>query len=146
MVENYRKGAHIVHDIQYHFVWITKYRYQVLRGDIGIRVRSIIREVCMSYDLKVVRGVVSKDHVHVLVSAPPHISPSKIAQLMKGKSSFKIQQEFPELKKRYWGQHIWARGYFCASVGSVTEETIKEYIEGHRNHDNDDGFQVETGS
>ena len=146
MSENYRKGAHTVHDIQYHFVWITKYRYHVLNGDVGVRVRAVIREVCMSYDMKIVKGVVSRDHVHILVSAPPNMAPSHIAQLMKGKSSFKIQQEFPELKKRYWGQHIWARGYFCASVGTVSEEMIKQYIDGHKTHDRDDGFEVETGS
>jgi len=64
---------------------------------------------------------------------------------MKGKSSFKIQQEFPELNKRYWEQRIWARGYFCGTVGSVTEKAIKLYIEGHRTHEKDDGFEVETG-
>jgi putative transposase len=100
MIGNYRKGAHTVHEINYHFVWITKYRYHVLKGDIGLRVRSIIREVCMSYDMKIIRGAVSKDHVHVLVSAPPNLAPSKIAQLMKGKSSFRIQQEFPELNRK----------------------------------------------
>lgn len=143
MVENYRKGAHTVHDIKYHFVWITKYRYHVLKGDIAVRVRSIIREVCMSFDVKIVKGVVSKDHVHVMVSAPPNLSTSQLAQHMKGKSSFRIQQEFPELKKRYWGQHIWARGYFCSSVGVVDEEAIKQYIEGHRNRENEEAFQVE---
>ena len=143
MAEDYRRGAHTVHDIKLHFVWITKYRYQVLQGDVGLRVRSIIREVCMAYDVKILKGAVSKDHVHVLVSAPPHLSPSKLAQLMKGKSSFRIQQEFPELKKRYWGQHIWARGYFCASVGAVDEDVIKQYIAHHSTHDADDGFSVE---
>jgi len=143
MVENYRKGAHTVHDIKYHFVWITKYRYHVLKGDIAMRVRSIIREVCMSFDVKIVKGVVSKDHVHLMVSAPPNLSPSQLAQHMKGKSSFRIQQEFPELKKRYWGQHIWARGYFCSSVGVVDEEAVKQYIEGHRNHENEDAFAIE---
>ncbi|MBC7533363.1 MAG: IS200/IS605 family transposase [Oligoflexus sp.] len=120
-MSDYRKGAHTVHDIKYHFVWITKYRYHVLRGDIAIRVRSILREVCMSYDNKIIKGAVSGDHIHMLVSCPPQLSPSKTAQLLKGRSSLKIQQEFPELKKRYWGQHIWARGYFCASSGSVSE-------------------------
>lgn len=142
-MEKYRKGSHTVHDIQYHFVWITKYRYAVLAGDIGIRVRSIIREVCMAYDMKILKGVVSKNHIHVLISAPPHLSPSKIAQLLKGRSSFKIQQEFPELKKRYWGQHIWARGYFCASVGTVTEELVKNYIERHKSQEGEDDFVVE---
>ena len=140
---DYRKGAHTVHDIKYHFVWITKYRYHVLHGDIAIRVRSILREVCMSYDLKIIKGVVSKDHIHMFISCPPHLSPSKVAQLLKGKSSFKIQQEFPELKKRYWGQHIWARGYFCASSGTITDEVIKQYIEGHKSTEGEDEFAIE---
>jgi putative transposase len=78
-----------------------------------------------------------------MVSAPPSISPSKLAQLLKGRSSFKIQQEFPELKKRYWGQHIWARGFFCASVGSVTDEMIRDYIARHKDKKEDDDFVVE---
>ena len=142
-MENYRKGSHTVHDIKYHFVWITKYRYSVLIGDIAVRVRTIIREVCMSYDIKILKGVVSKNHIHLLVSAPPSMAPSKLAQLLKGRSSFKIQQEFPELKKRYWGQHIWARGFFCASAGNVTEEMIKEYIANHKNKEENDHFAVE---
>jgi len=97
----------------------------------------------MAYDMKILKGVVSKNHIHVLISAPPHLSPSKIAQLLKGRSSFKIQQEFPELKKRYWGQHIWARGYFCASVGTVTEELVKNYIERHKSQEGEDDFVVE---
>ena len=107
------------------------------------RVRSIVRDVCMSYDIKILKGVVSRNHIHMLISTPPHLAPSKIAQLLKGTSSFKIQQEFPELKKRYWGQHIWARGYFCASSGNVTDEMIKEYIEKHKSKKDDDDFVVE---
>ena len=141
-MENYRKGSHTVYDVKYHFVWITKYRYKILDNDIGMRVRTIIREVCMAYDLKILSGVVSKDHVHLLLSAPPTIAPSQIAQYLKGKSSFKIQQEFPELRKRYWGQHIWARGYFCATSGTVTDEMIKAYLDNHKS-DFKDNFQVE---
>jgi putative transposase len=142
-MENYRKGAHTVHDIKFHFVWITKYRYKILVGDIAIRVRGIIREVCMASDVNILKGVVSKDHIHLLVACPPTISPSKLAQFMKGKSSFRIQQEFPELKKRYWGQHIWARGFFCASSGSVTDEIIKEYLENHKTRETKDDFEIE---
>jgi len=115
-MENYWKGSHTVHDIKYHLVWITKYRYNVLNGDIALRLRTIIREVCISYDMKILKGVVSKNHVHLLLSAPPTLAASKMAQFLKEKSPYKIQQEFPELKKRYWGQHIWARGYFCIQL------------------------------
>jgi putative transposase len=144
IMREYRKGSHTVYDLNYHFVWITKYRYPVLRGDLATRVRDIVREVCMACDVRILKGVVSKDHIHLLVSCPPTMAPSKLAQLMKGKSSFRIQQEFPEIRKRYWGQHIWARGFFCASMGTVTEEMIKAYIEHHGAHsEGSDGFEVE---
>ena len=65
----------------------------------------------------------------MLVSAPPHLAPSKLVQYVKGRSSRKLQEEFPELRKRYWGQHLWARGYFAASSGNVTDEIIAQYIE-----------------
>ena len=144
IMREYRKGSHSVYDINYHFVWITKYRYPVLRGDLATRVRDIVREVCMASECKILKGVVSKDHIHLLVSCPPTMAPSKLVQLMKGKSSFRVQQEFPEIRKRYWGQHIWARGYFCASTDTVTEEMIKAYIDHHGSHsEGTDGFEVE---
>ena len=79
--------------------------------------------------MTIVRGNIGKDHVHMLVSCPPTLAPSKIVQLLKGRSSKLMQEEFEELRKRYWGQHLWARGYFCRTVGVVTEEMVKEYIE-----------------
>ena len=125
----YRRGAHTVYDIKYHFVWVTKYRYKVLRGEIAERARDIIRQVCMAREITILKGHVSKDHVHLFVSSPPSLSPARIMQYVKGKSSRVLQQEFPSLRKRYWGQHIWAWGYFCASSGTVTDEMIKAYIE-----------------
>jgi putative transposase len=77
------------------------------------------------------KGVVSQDHVHILVSAPPELAPSEIMRRIKGRSSSKLFEEFPTLKKRYWGRHFWARGYFCATVGEMTEEMIKAYLEHH---------------
>ena len=143
-MKDYRKGSHTVHDIKFHFVWITKYRYQILKGDLANRVRDIIREVCVACDVIIIKGVVSKDHIHLLVSVPPTMAPSRLAQLMKRKSSFKVQQEFPAIRKRYWGQHIWARGFFCASSGAVTEGSIKEYIDRHGAHEDDsEAFKVE---
>ena len=66
--------------------------------------------------------MVSKDHVHILVSAPPHMAPSEIMRRIKGRTLSKLFEEFPMLKKCYWGRHFWARGYFCATVGQMTEE------------------------
>ena len=139
----YHHSSHSVHDIKYHIVWVTKYRYQVLRGAIGHRARDLIREICMSREVTIVRGSVSPDHVHLLVGAPPKLAPAKIVQYVKGRSSRKLQEEFEELRKRYWGQHLWARGYFCATVGAVDEETIKRYIEEQKwGDDGGDGFKV----
>ena len=137
----YRKGAHTVHDIKYHLVWVTKYRYHVLQGEIARRARDIIRDVCMQHDVIILKGHVSRDHVHLLVSAPPSLSVSDMMQYIKGKSSRKLQEEYPTLRKRYWGRHLWARGYFCASSGTVTDEMIASYIE-HHEKPQDDVFTV----
>jgi putative transposase len=115
--------------VKYHVVWITKYRYKVLRGEIAVRTRDLLRQICEGRKVVIVQGAVSPDHVHMLGSVPPQLAPAKLVQYMKGRSSRLLQDEFPELKKRYWGQHLWARGYFCASVGAVDEETIRKYIE-----------------
>jgi len=139
----YRKGPHTTYDIQYHFVWATKYRYKVLRGEIAQRAREIIRQICMAREITIVKGHVSADHVHLLVSCPRALSPAKIAQYVKGTSSRKLQDEFPHLKKRYWGQHLWGRGYFCATVGAVTEDQIKDYIEKHQEEPPDENFSVD---
>jgi len=125
----YRHSAHATFDLKYHVIWITKYRYKILRGRVAERARDLIREVCQTRDVVIIRGAISPDHIHMLLSAAPHLAPAKLVQYIKGRSSRKLQEEFPELRKRYWGQHLWARGYFCATVGAVDEQTIKAYIE-----------------
>ena len=137
----YREGAHTVYDIKYHLVWVTKYRYQILRGEIAERARDVIRQICMAREIAILKGHVSRDHVHLFVSVPPRISVSRMVQYIKGKSSRQLQMEFSGLRKRYWGQHLWARGYFCASSGTVTDEMIKAYIE-QQKVPPDDGFSV----
>ena len=128
MIE-YRRSAHAVFDLKYHVVWITKYRYKVLKGRVAERARDLIRQICEAQDVVIVRGAVSPDHIHMLLSAPASLAPAKLVQYIKGRSSRRLQDEFPELRKRYWGQHLWARGYFCATVGAVDETTIRQYIE-----------------
>ncbi|MDD3582221.1 MAG: IS200/IS605 family transposase [Desulfobacca sp.] len=126
--DGYQRGSHTVTDLKYHFVWRTKYSYGVLQGEMAMRVRDIIREICAEKGLTVVKGNIRPNHIHILISAPPYYSPAKIAQYLKGKSSYRLQREFPALQKRYWGRHLWGRGYFCATVGTVTEDQIKKYI------------------
>lgn len=124
-----RRASHVQYDLQYHLVWTTKYRYKVLNGKIAERTRELIRQSCKSMDITIIKGAISKDHVHVLISCPPSISISKIVQQIKGKSSRVLLQEYKDLKRRYCGQHLWASGYFCRSVGEITDKIIKEYIE-----------------
>ena len=124
----YRHTAHATYDIKYHLVWITKYRKMVMRGKIGSRIRELIRMVCKNNDVEIIAGHVSVDHVHMLVSVPPHLSVSSLMQKIKGYSSRKIMMEFKEMNKLYWGKHFWARGYFAATSGNVTDDVIEEYI------------------
>ncbi len=144
-MENYRTGSHSRFDIKYHFVWVTKYRKSMLTGEVGTRVRDLVREICRTYEIEILQGAVSKDHVHVLLSCPPNLSPSKIMQYIKGKTSRKLMMEFKHIQKQYWGRHLWARGYFVATSGNVTDEAIAEYIRGQEGTEpsgGDDNFKV----
>ena len=127
-------------------MWITKYRYAVLTHEIKKRVREIVAQIAEEMDVKILNGVVSKDHIHIFVDIPPKVAVSDFVQKAKGRSSRKVQQEFPEIKKRYWGRHFWARGYFSATSGNVTDEIINEYIDRHadaRESDNVNNIQLE---
>jgi putative transposase len=135
----YRKTAHSVYDLKYHIVWITKYRKPILHGVIGLRVREMIRQTCASLDVYIEKGHVARDHVHLLVSVPPNIAVSLLVQRLKGRSSRLMMQEFGELRKAFWGRHMWARGYFVASTGNVTDAIIAEYIEKQGQQDLDVG-------
>ena len=140
-MEEYRHGSHSIFRLHIHLVWCTKYRKKVLGGDIGARLRELTRQICSDMSVEILSGVVSKDHVHILVSIPPQVSVSKLVQKVKGKTSYKLQREFVTLRKEYWGQRMWARGYFACSTGNVTDEMIKSYIEGHI--EGKDDFHVE---
>ena len=145
-MEHYRKSSHSRFDIKYHFVWVTKYRKRILTGVVAVRLRDLVREICRTEEIEILQGAVSSDHVHVLLSCPPNLSPSRIMQLIKGKTSRKLLMEFKHLQKISWGRHFWARGYFVASSGNVTDEVIMEYIrtqDGVEPADGGDGFRIE---
>jgi putative transposase len=89
-----------------------------------------------------VSGRLSPEHVHLLLSIPPSISVSKAVQYIKGKSSRKLLQEFEVLRKKYWGQHLWARGYFVVTVGNINEEDVQKYIENQEMHHQEDNFRI----
>jgi putative transposase len=102
----------------------------------------VIREICEANYVTITSGSLSPDHIHLLVSIPPSVSVSKIVQYIKGKSSRKLLQEFEHLRKRYWGQHLWARGYFVVTVGNVNSEDVQKYIENQEEYHKNDDFRI----
>jgi len=133
-----RNGNHTISQLQIHIVWVTKYRYKVLKGKIQERCREILIQVCDAEDLRILSGVVSKDHVHMHLEYAPSKSVSDIVKRLKGRSSRKLQMEFPELSKQYWGKHFWAIGYGVWSTGNLSTEMVEEYLEHHRTPSNKD--------
>ena len=126
-MEDYRKSSHSVYRCEYHFVWVPKYRYQVLVHDVKSRLKEILVELCEWLDVSIIEGAIASDHVHMFLSVPPKYSPAEIMRVLKGKSAEHLRQEFPELRKKYWGMHIWARGYFVSTAG-IDSEVIRKYV------------------
>ena len=141
----YRTTSHTKYDLKYHLVRITQYRRAVLSGAVGARVRELVREICRARDIEIVKGHVGKDHVHLFVSVPPYLSVSKVMQYLKGKTSHKLLMEFAHLRRQFWGRYLWARGYFAASSGNVTDEVILQYIatQGQEPSEADEDFKIE---
>lgn len=137
MVEN-RRGNHTVTRLTVHIVWVTKYRYHVLKGEVQKRCRELLIQICDAEDIRILKGVVSKDHVHMLIEYPPSKSISDIVKRLKGRTSRRLQQEYRELEKRYWGKHLWAIGYGAWSTGNISERMVEEYLEHHRPVSNND--------
>ena len=128
-MKGYRKSSHTTYQLNYHFVFIPKYRKPVLRGDVALRLRELIREICATHHIEILKGHVRPEHVHLLLSVPPRLSPSRVMQAIKGKTSHKLMRDFRAIRKKFWGRHLWARGYFVATSGNVTDEVVAKYIE-----------------
>jgi len=132
MTDNtYRHNNHSITKLTAHIVWVTKYRYKILKGEIQIRARELIAQVCEAEGVTIISGVVSSDHIHLHIEYPPKVSISNLVKQCKGRSSRLIQREFPELSKRYWGQHFWAIGYGAWSTGNITDKVVQDYLKHH---------------
>ena len=108
----------------------------------GKRLRELIRDICKTYDVEILKGHIRPDHVHLLLSVPPTLSPSRVMNAIKGKSSNRLLRDFRTLNKTFWGRHLWARGYFVATSGNVTDEVIARYIEEQDIEPEDADFKV----
>jgi putative transposase len=143
-MNEYRYGGHTVSRLTVHLVWVTKYRYKVLTGDIQKRCRELLIQVCDTEDVRILSGVVSKDHIHMHIEYPPSVSISNLVKRMKGRASRLLQKEYTELSKRYWGKHLWGIGYGAWSTGNITEEIVQEYLKRHKSSSNDtEDFKVD---
>ena len=140
------RNPHSVSNLAVHLVFVTKYRYSVLKWDLQIRVRDLLKQICESNNVRIIKWVVSKDHIHLHVEYPPKLSVWKLMKSLKWTSSRKLRQEFPELKKRYWWWWMWWIWYWAWSTWVISEKLINEYLEHHRSNSNfseDNNFILE---
>jgi putative transposase len=126
-VHDFKRLAHAVWDCKYHVVWCPKYRFQIMRNEVGKSMREIIRELCRQKGIEILEGNVQVDHIHLVLSIPPKYAVSHVVGYLKGKSAVAIFDQYAQLKKRYWGRHFWARGYCVGTVG-LDEEMIRKYV------------------
>lgn len=128
-MSKYKKQSHVVYKCDYHIVWVPKYRYRILTGEIGVTVDKDIRVMSEWLGCEVVELNVRMDHVHVVVSIPPKVSVSTYMGTIKGRIAIKMFKSYPTLRKKpYWGNHFWARGYFVNTVG-LNEDMIRRYVQ-----------------
>lgn len=128
----HQRGAHSVHAIAYHLVWCVKYRKTLLTTKIGARVKEIVTEQAIAQGCEILEIETDTDHVHVLVRVKPTHQVSSLVHRFKGVSARRIFQEFPHLKYRLWGGHLWSPSYFVATVGGAPLATIKQYVKSQR--------------
>ena len=127
-----KSTSHAVYEAKYHLVWCPKYRKRILVGEIRERVKELFFEIAERFDFEIDRCEVAEDHIHVLISFPPRYSIAQVVGIIKGKSGSKIFEEYPRLKKKLWGRHLWEQGYFARTVGEqITDDVIRRYIEKH---------------
>ena len=132
-----RYSSHTVTRLTAHLVWVTKYRYKVLEGEIQNRCRELIIQICDTEDVRILKGVVSKDHVHMHIEYPPSQSISELMRKIKGRTSRILQKEYRELERWYWGKHFRGIGYGAWSTGNVTDKMVEEYLKHHNVSSND---------
>ncbi|TLG09857.1 IS200/IS605 family transposase [Nocardia cyriacigeorgica] len=127
---NIRTGRHCVFILHAHLVFVTKYRHRVFTDRHLARMEEIMRAVCTDFEVELVEFNGEADHVHLLVNFPPKVALSKLVNSLKGVSSRRLRQEFPDLVQHYWrAQRLWSGSYFAGSVGGAPISVLRQYIE-----------------
>ena len=127
-MSDYWTGAHTKHRLKFHLVWLPKYRKRILRGKVLARLQELLRQAAEVNQWQLHELAIRPDHVHLLLQVKPSESVARVVQLLKGGTSRKIREEFPELEEFLWGDSFWADGYFAESVGAVNQAVIAKYI------------------
>jgi putative transposase len=128
--ENIRTGRHCVFVLHAHLVFVTKYRHEVFTDTHHRRLEQIMRDVCNDFEVELAEFNGGNDHVHLLVNFPPKVALSKLVNSLKGVSSRRMRQEFPELSRHYYqANRLWSGSYFAGSAGGAPLSIVHQYIE-----------------
>ena len=126
--KRFKKLSHSMYECKYHVVFCPKYRYKILKGEIGEYVKNAVYQLLGYKDgVEVMELNVQEDHVHLIMSVAPKYSLSDIMGYLKGKLALRMFERYEQLGKRYWGRHLWSRGYCISTVG-LDEEKIRKYV------------------
>ena len=130
MDKNHKTTAHSVYNLNYHIVLVTKYRHEVIIGEVETFVKQRVGEICTKYGWEQLALECMPDHVHLFVSTPPSVAPLGIASTLKSILAVDVFRKFTKLKsQKFWGSGLWSDGTYYGSAGSVSAEIIKRYIE-----------------
>ena len=128
MSKRFRKLSHTIYECKYHLIFCPKYRYRVLTDEVREYTRESIKKLVKQKEgLEIIEMNVQSDHVHLVMWIPPKHSVSSVMGYLKGKLAIRILQRYEKLGKKYWGRHLWSRGY-CVSTIGIDEERIREYV------------------
>ena len=121
-------GRGYIYSLQYHIVWVTKYRKPVLKDGIDERVKQLLTDMQWEYNFRILAMEVMPDHIHLLLDCKPQFFISDMIKIFKGNIARRLFIEYPELKKQLWGGHLWNPSYFVATVSERTREQVEAYI------------------
>jgi putative transposase len=129
MTQRFKRLSHSLYECKYHLVFCPKYRYRILKEAIGEYVTQLVYQLCQQKEqVEVLELNVQADHVHLVVEIPPKYAVSEFVGYLKGKMALRLFQRYESLGRRYWGRHLWARGY-CVSTIGLDEEKIRKYVQ-----------------
>ena len=130
-----KRTPHAVYELNYHFVWASKYRRNLFNDEIIIRLKELFSEIATHYDFEIIEHQIMADHIHLLISAPPRYAPAQLMNIIKSISAKQLFKEFPLIKKQCWSASLWEEGYFVRAVGDkVTKDVIQKYVRYQREH------------